>query len=743
MKGEGTKGVTRDQTRSATRADRVKRSATTKGTSVGAGGDSPPDENVPKRRGGRPVEMDAIEGRRRAVIEDVTPRVDDGRFAVKRVVGDTLVIECDAFADGHDRLSCTLLHRRAGAPRWRAVEMHALVNDRWTGSVGVEEVGRHEYTVEAHVDHFKTWRHDLGRREDEKDIAVHLLDGARMIEEAAERAAAGGPEDIDTEAASAEEIEALRRAAEILSDESRPVLARRDIALDETLGALAIRHGSRAFATRHRVLPLVVDDVLAGFSAWYEFFPRSTVVTGEPEAPLGVSVAEDGSPLRHGTLSDAVERLPYIRDLGFDIVYLPPVHPIGRVDRKGRNNTLTPDEADVGVPWAIGATEGGHLAVHPELGTLEDFRAFVEAARGQGLEVAMDIAFQCAPDHPWVESHPDWFRRRADGTVQFAENPPKKYQDIYPFDFECEDWQGLWNALRDVFLYWVEQGVRVFRVDNPHTKPYPFWEWVIADVKRAQPDAIFLAEAFTRPKLMHRLAKLGFTHSYTYFTWRNTRAELEAYLTEVSQGPGREYMRPNFWPNTPDILHETLQEGGRGAAALRLVLAATMSSNYGIYGPVFELAYATPREPGSEEYLDSEKYQVRRWNLDRPESLGALIGHVNRIRRDYPALQDTYNARVHATDNERLICYSKAAPAPSGEDEPNTPSLIVVVNLDPHAPQSGWTSLDLSALGLDGGAEYELFDLLSGETYRWQGAHNYVSLDPRRAPAHILTVRPL
>ena len=675
---------------------------------------------------GRPDSV-ADDGRRRAVIESVTPSVDGGRFAVKRVAGDVVTVGCDAFTDGHDRLSCVLLHRPAGAGAWHEHPMHALVNDAWSGTFTAGEVGRHEYAVEAYVDHFKTWRHDLGRREDEKDIAVHLLDGATMFEEAASRARSGSAPDAD--------VRLLEDAAKTLADESRPVMKRRDAALDEALGELAMRHGDRTLATRSPTLPLVVDDALAGFSAWYEFFPRSSVVTGDPAAPVGVSVTEDGGRLPHATLEDAIGRLDYVAELGFDIVYLPPVHPIGRVDRKGRNNTLTPDDADVGVPWAIGSTEGGHLAIHPELGTLEDFRAFVDAARGKGLEIAMDIAFQCAPDHPWVEEHPGWFRRRADGSVQFAENPPKKYQDIYPFDFECEDWQGLWNALKEVFLHWVEQGVRVFRVDNPHTKPYPFWEWVIAEVKREQPDAIFLAEAFTRPKVMHRLAKLGFTHSYTYFTWRNTRSELEEYLLEVSRGPGRDYMRPNFWPNTPDILHETLQEGGRPAAALRFVLAATMSSNYGIYGPVFELAYATPREAGSEEYLDSEKYQLRRWNLDRPESLAPLIGHVNRIRRDYPVLQDTFNATVHGVDNERLVVYSKSAP---GED-----TILVIVNLDPHNPQSGWTNLDLATLGLEPENEFELFDLLSGETYRWQGAWNYVALDPRRGPAHVLVVRPL
>lgn len=699
-------------------------------------------------------------GQRRAVIENVQPAVDNGRFAVKRVVGDALLVECDAFADGHDLLTCRLLVRAEGGASWQEYPMREIGNDRWQGRVVVGDVGRHEFAVEAQVDRFRTWRHDLGRREDESDIALHLLDGAAMLEAASGRAS-------DTADAAL-----LATTAGELADERQPVHERREKALAPAIAELAIRHGSRDFATRSAVLPLLVDDALAGFSAWYEFFPRSTVVRGDPDQPLGISRDEDGGKLPHGTLRDAIGRLPYIADLGFDIVYLPPIHPIGRIDRKGRNNTLTPDEDDVGVCWAIGSAEGGHADVHPALGTMADFKALVSAAREHSLEIALDIAFQCAPDHPLVEAHPDWFRRRADGSVQFAENPPKKYQDIYPFDFECDDWKGLWAALRDVFLHWLAAGVRVFRVDNPHTKPYPFWEWVIAEVKRERPDAIFLAEAFTRPKVMHRLAKLGFTHSYTYFTWRNTREELEQYLVEVSQGEGREYFRPNFWPNTPDILHETLQHGGLSASALRLVLAATMSSNYGIYGPVFELGYVAPREPGSEEYLDSEKYQLRRWNLDRPESLAPLIRHLNRIRRDYPALQDTFNASVHPTDNAQLICYSKRPSRASSPGEPvggqvggqiggqgdgqgdgqgygqgdakgADTTLLIVVNLDPHGAQAGWTTLDLDALGIGAEDEFELFDLLSGETFRWRGPHNFIALDPHRGPAHVCALRVL
>jgi len=686
-------------------------------------------------------------GRRRAVIENVQPRVDNGRFAVKRIVGETLVVECDAFTDGHDRLTCRLQIRAAGEAdslaEWEEWPMQDIGNDRWQVRVPVGGVGRHEFRVEALVDRFRTWRHDLGRREDESDIAIHLLDGAAMLEAAASRA---------TDSRESAELSA---AAKLLADEKQAVSSRREAALEPALGTLAMQHGSREFATRSAVLPLLVDDALAGFSAWYEFFPRSSVVRGNPSAPVGVSVDEDDQALPHGTFRDAIERLPYIAEMGFDIVYLPPIHPIGRIDRKGRNNTLTPEDDDVGVCWAIGSTEGGHTSLHPELGTMTDFKALVAAARGHSLEIALDIAFQCAPDHPMVKAHPDWFRRRPDGSVQFAENPPKKYQDIYPFDFECDDWLGLWEALRDVFLYWLEAGVRVFRVDNPHTKPYPFWEWVIAEVKAKRPDAIFLAEAFTRPKVMHRLAKLGFTHSYTYFTWRKSREELEQYLLEVSQGEGRDYFRPNFWPNTPDILHETLQHGGVSASALRVVLAATLSSNYGIYGPVFELGYVTPREPGSEEYLDSEKYQLRRWNLDRPESLAPLIGHLNRIRRDYAALQDTYNASVHASDNDQLICFSKRPASSPGADLASTSqepvasasstsdetTLLIIVNLDPHNPQAGWTTLDLEALGVGEDDEFELFDLLSGETFRWRGPHNFVALDPHRGPAHLCALR--
>ncbi len=724
--------------------------------------DAPADEPVARAESG-PASSGSSEpadGRRRAVIESVRPTVDGGRFAAKRIVGDAVVVECDVFTDGHDRLAAVVLYRKLGESDWRETPLHPLPNDAWVGEFRVDEVGMWEYTVLAWVDRFRTWRHDLGRREDVADIAVHLQDGVAMLEAAAGRA-------------SGDDAERLKALSARLGDENVAVEDRQALATSNEVAALALAHPDRSLAVRHHtVYPLRVDDALAGASAWYEFFPRSTVSTGESPA--------DAATPRHGTFKDAIERLPYVADLGFDIVYLPPIHPIGRRDRKGRNNTLVPSDSDVGVPWAIGAEEGGHTATHPSLGTVEDFLELVKAADAQGLSVAMDIAFQCAPDHPWVTEHPDWFRWRADGTVQYAENPPKKYQDIYPFDFETDDWQALWEALREVFMYWLDAGVRVFRVDNPHTKPYPFWEWVIDEVKRERPDAIFLAEAFTRPKLMHRLAKLGFSHSYTYFTWRNSKAELEEYLAEVSSGPGIDYFRPNFWPNTPDILHEFLQRGGRTGSALRYVLAATMSSNMGIYGPPFELAYVTPREPGSEEYLDSEKYQLRHWRLDAPDSLAPLIRTVNRLRREHPALRDTYAVQPHFVDNPQLVCFGKttrrpapaigasrlpaarrglawpseaelggaAAPADALRDAvarargDGGETLIVVVNLDPRNVQSGWTSLDIDAMGLADDETYTVVDVLNGGEFRWRGRHNYVELDPSRTPAHLFLVRP-
>ncbi len=645
------------------------------------------------------------DGRKRVVIESVDPEIDAGRYPIKRIVGDTVEVEADVFADGHDHVAARLLFRFHDDAEWTAVAMQPLGNDRWRGEFPVTRMGEYLYAVAGWVDHFDTWRSDLEKRIDAgQNIRVDLLSGAYLVEQAAERA---GRDDAD----------ALRRWALVVRA-TEDLDAAQAAALDPALAAMMALYLDAALETRYeRELRVTVDREKARYSAWYEMFPRSTA----PE------------PGRHGTFRDCEARLDYVARLGFDVLYLPPIHPIGESFRKGKNNSTTAEPGDVGSPWAIGAREGGHTAIHPELGTLEDFRSLLDSAAQTGIELAMDIAFQCSPDHPWVSEHPEWFKKRADGTIQYAENPPKKYQDIYPLDFESSDWQGLWDGLLGVFLFWIEQGVRIFRVDNPHTKAFPFWEWLIAEVKRDFPDALFLAEAFTRPKVMQRLAKLGFSQSYTYFTWRNTKQELTEYFTELTQTRVREYMRPNLWPNTPDILHETLQIGRRPAFLSRLVLAATLGPNYGIYGPAFELLENEPIRPGSEEYLNSEKYEIRQWELDAPHSIQGILATVNRARRENPALQASYDLVFHPTDNPYLIAYSK-----SSLDGSNT--VLTVVNVDFFHTQSGWVNLDVSRLRLRVEESFQVFDELTGLRYLWQGARNYVELAPDRIPAHIFRV---
>jgi starch synthase (maltosyl-transferring) len=644
------------------------------------------------------------DGRIRAVIERITPCVDDGRYAVKRIVGDRVDVEADCFNDGHERLAACVRYCREGDSGWHEAPMAAIGNDRWRGTFVVDSIGRYRYTVTAWIDYFLSWQHDFDRRIEADDVRLAARSGALIIRDAAARA-------------TGDDRVALERWAARL-DAEREVAVLHAIADDEALVVAMARHADRRYAATYPMeFAIVVDRPLARCGAWYELFPRSTA-------------AQPGA---HGTFADCAARLPYAARMGFDIVYLPPIHPIGRTFRKGRNNTLTATATDVGSPWAIGATEGGHTAIHPQLGTLDDFHKLVASAKALGLEIALDIAFQCAPDHPYVKAHPQWFRARPDGTIQYAENPPKKYQDIYPFDFESADWAALWDELAGVFDHWIAQGVTIFRVDNPHTKPFAFWEWAIERLKRDHPELIFLSEAFTRPKVMHRLAKLGFTQSYTYFAWRNTKRELIDYFTELAHGPGAEYLRPNCWPNTPDILTEHLQLGGRAAFMARAVLAATLSANYGVYGPAFELLEHEPREPGSEEYRDSEKYELRRWDLDRPDSLADFIGRLNAARRDNPALQRDDGLVFFATDNDALLCYAKLAA--EGDN-----AVLVVVNLDPHHTQAGWVTLDVERLGIADRA-FQVHDLLSGARYLWSGARNFVELDPARSPAHVLRLR--
>ena len=649
--------------------------------------------------------LQPADGQRRVVIERVLPEIDCGRFPIKRVVGETVVVEADVFADGHDQVTCQLLYSREGDEEWQSSPMTPLGNDRWRGAFSVAKAGRYEYSIEGWIDHFQTWRDGLAKRiAAGQDVHVDLLIGAELIAAAAARA-------------TGEDAGRLRQWARRIREEKN-IQTASSLALEEELFRAVRRYPERQSAARcEKPLAVVVDREKASFSTWYEVFPRSC----SPEAG------------RHGTFRDCEAWLPYVASMGFDVVYLPPVHPVGRAFRKGKNNSVVAEPDDVGSPWAIGSQEGGHTSVHPELGTLEDFRHFASQAREHGLEVALDIAFQCTPDHPYVKQHPEWFRKRPDGTIQYAENPPKKYHDIYPLDFESRDWWALWNELKRVFQFWIDQGVRIFRVDNPHTKAFSFWEWVIAEIKKDHGDVLFLAEAFTRPHVMYRLAKLGFSQSYTYFTWRNTKQELTDYFTELTQTEVGEYFRPNLWPNTPDILPEFLQTGGRPAFMIRLILAATLGASYGIYGPAFELCENIPFQAGSEEYLNSEKYELKHRDLHFEWSLTDLISRMNRIRKENPALQRNRNLHFHSTDNPMLICYSKTT-----DDLSN--AIVAIVNLDPFQRQTGWVQLDLAALGLTAGRAFQVHDLLGEGRYTWQGSRNYVELTPESLPAHILKI---
>ena len=607
-----------------------------------------------------------------ATLSPSVPGLAPDRHAVKRTIGEPLRVEADLLIDGHDKVRGLLHVRHTDDAGWTEVPMRPVGPhhpDRWAAEVTLDRLGTWQYRVEGWVDRFATWRHGLSRKvEAGQDVSVELMVGAKL---------AGLPSlDVPT-------------------------------ALGPDLVARMEAHPERRFATMSMIVPVVVERERARFSAWYELFPRS-----------------------FGGLRNVTERmLPYVAEMGFDVLYLPPVHPIGRQFRKGPNNSLTAGPKDPGSPWAIGGPEGGHEALHPDLGTLDDFAKLVARARELGIDVAIDIAFQASPDHPWVRQHPDWFVRRPDGSIQYAENPPKKYQDVYPFDFECADWKNLWAALADVFLVWAARGVRTFRVDNPHTKPIAFWEWCLARVRRDYPDAIFLSEAFTRPLLLQELAKVGFSQSYTYFTWRVTAPELRRYLEELI--PILDFVRPNFWPNTPDILPEHLQIGGRPAFAQRAILAATLTASWGVYGPSYELSDGAGL-PGKEEYKDSEKYQTREWHLDRPDSLRWLIGRLNAVRREHPALQQDRSLRFHDTDSDALLCYSKTA----GDDV-----VLCVVSTDPFHTRAGWVTLDLDALGLPADQPFQVHDLLGDARFLWNGARNYVEIDPHAAPGHVFAIR--
>ena len=647
----------------------------------------------------------------RVQVQNVTPTVDCGRYAAKAVVGEEVVVAADVFREGHDKVAAAVRYRGPADESWQELPLKLDTNDRFYGSFRVDRMGPWRFQVVGWTDHYATWLDGLTKKHEagQTDLEIEFEEGARLLERRR------SPKAVK---------ELINATVDMLRSEA-PQDQKVAAAADGDLQLVLQRHPERLDATTAKPdLPLWVDREAAQFSAWYELFPRSE----------GAHLAPDGT-VRSGNFSEAAKRLPAIAEMGFDVLYLPPIHPIGHQFRKGPNNTLTPGPDDPGVPWAIGSKEGGHKSVHPDLGTIEDFDDFVAEANRHGLEIALDFAIQCSPDHPWVTEHPEWFKHRADGTIAYAENPPKKYQDIYPIDFDTTDIEGLQAELKSVIDYWVDHGVKIFRVDNPHTKALPFWEWLIAAVHLEHPDVLFLAEAFTRPKMMQTLGKLGFSQSYTYFTWRNAKAELTEYLEELAHTDMADYYRPNFWPNTPDILHEYLQHGGRPAFKIRAVLAALMSPAWGMYSG-YELCENVAVREGSEEYLDSEKYQYRPRNWDDPSSLAPYITRLNEIRRNHAGFRRLRNIWFHAVDNDNLIAFSKTGPN-------RTDAVLTVVNLDPYTPQAGMTWLDLWQLGLENAGPYEAHDLLTDTTYIWHGQSNYVRLDPSDEPAHVLRLRAL
>jgi starch synthase (maltosyl-transferring) len=640
---------------------------------------------------------------RTIAIENIEPQIGCGAFPIKREVGDTVVVEADIFKDGHDLLSAVLLYRKAGDSTWSESPMTLFDNDRWRGSFVVSDLGRYQYAIEAWRDEYGSWVQDLVKKHDAgEDVGSDLLEGERIVSRTRDRASGS----LKTE------IGRWLGGWSALGDQHSRVVAAAAPSTVEMMRSAP----DRSRATRSEVvLEVVVDPVWARFGAWYEMFPRSQGTTAG----------------RSATFRDCERRIPEIRDMGFDILYMPPIHPIGITKRKGRNNNPICSPGDPGCPYAIGSPAGGHDAIDPDLGTIEDFDRLVDVCTVHGMRVALDFAVQCSPDHPYVREHPEWFFKRPDGTIKYAENPPKKYQDIYPLDFQCDAYESLWQEMKRVVEFWISHGVRIFRVDNPHTKPLPFWKWLISEIKRSHPDVIFFAEAFTRPKMMKALAKAGFCQSYTYFTWRNTKPELTEYLTELTRTEMREYYRPNFFTNTPDILPFFLQTGGRPAFRIRAVLAATLSPSYGIYNG-FELC-ENRALPGREEYADSEKYEYKVWDWDRPGHIKDLLRTLNRTRNAHPALQRLDNLVFHRADHDDILVYSKAT-------SDRRDAVVVVVNLNPHDTRESLVHVNPWHLGLGDDEPFVVYDVLSGNRWTWRGWTNYVRLDPLVEPAHLLVV---
>lgn len=639
-----------------------------------------------------------LSGKKRVLIENVQPQVDGGLYPAKRSVGERVDVTAAIFGDGHDHIRGEVLYKKQGSNKWLSVELSPTYNDEWQASFYVPEKGNYVFTVKAWIDHFETWYDGFKKKALAKvDVTVELAEGVLLLKRLGESNSS-----LLSSARKLEDKNQETAIVYVLSDDFARIVHENPLRDNETLS-------EKEFVVQ-------VEHRKANFSAWYEFFPRS-------------SSLESG---KAGNFNDCIKLLPRIAAMGFDVLYFPPIHPIGKVNRKGKNNNVNSKPGEPGSPWAIGSDEGGHKSILPALGTLEDFKKLVGEAHKLGIDIAMDIAFQCAPDHPYVKDHPDWFKQRPDGSIQYAENPPKKYQDIYPFNFESDDWKNLWEELKSVFFYWIEQGVTIFRIDNPHTKPIPFWQWVIAEVQKVHPDIIFLSEAFTRPKIMASLAKVGFTQSYTYFTWRVSKQELMEYMNDLVFGQSRNYFRPNFWPNTPDILPYHLQHQGENIFILRYALAATLSSNYGVYGPPYEFGENSPIE-GKEEYYNSEKYEIRHYDWKRTNRLTDIMSLLNKVRKENAALQSTWNLQFCPIENSQIIAYLKAT-----DDLSNI--ILVVVNLDPNNTQHGYVQLPKAKLKLSDKINVKLHDLITDEHFTWTQEWNYVHLNPHKMPFHLFKV---
>lgn len=640
-----------------------------------------------------------VKGQSRVIIENVQPQLDGGRYPTKRTVGERVEVTADIFGDGHDHIRAEVLYKKAGEKEWQTVEMQHRGNDSWQGSFTCTEQVSYLFTIQAWVDHFETWYDGFKKKAEAKvPVELELMEGAELLRRLAN-----------------DKNQELSKLALQFDDKSK-YQQNIETVLNHSFAEIVHRFPLRDFETRlDKEFTVIVEFKKALFSTWYELFPRSASLEG-----------------KHGTFKDVIKLLPRISAMGFDVLYLPPIHPIGKLNRKGKNNSVHAQSDEPGSPWAIGSDEGGHKSIHPQLGALDDYKQLIEEAKKLNIDIALDLAYQCAPDHPYVKEHPDWFKQRPDGSIQYAENPPKKYQDIYPFNFECDDWQGLWNELLSVILYWVEQGVQIFRVDNPHTKPIPFWEWAIAETHKLHPDVIFLAEAFTRPKVMSALGKAGFTQSYTYFTWRVSKDELIGYMNELVFGSSRNFFRPNFWPNTPDILPYHLQHQGENIFILRLALAATLSSNYGIYGPAYEFYENVPVQ-GKEEYMNSEKYELKKHDWKKTNRMTDIISIINKARHEHPALQSTFNIHFCEIGDSNLIAYLKIT-------DDLSDIVLVVVNLDPNHSHSSYLQLPKSVLQLTDKINVKLHDMMTGEHYTWTQEWNYVELNPHKIPFHLFSV---